>query len=61
MKLNFWVYALSYKWATVEMVKEAIAYDDCSIEDIRTGVETGYITKDEFQELTEGRGFKENL
>ncbi|MCJ2145242.1 XkdX family protein [Bacillus sp. B19-2] len=43
------------------MVKEAIAYDDCSIEDIRTGVETGYITKDEFQELTEGRGFKENL
>ncbi|MCY7754124.1 XkdX family protein [Bacillus haynesii] len=52
MKLNFWVYALSYKWATAEMVKEAIAYDDCSIEDIRKGVETGYITKEEFQELT---------
>lgn len=52
MKLNFLVHALSYNWATAEMVKEAIAYDDCTIDDLRKGVETGYITQDEFQELT---------
>ncbi|MEH7664911.1 XkdX family protein, partial [Bacillus velezensis] len=25
-RLNFWVYALFYKWASIEMVKQAMGY-----------------------------------
>ncbi|MCY9371541.1 XkdX family protein [Bacillus haynesii] len=51
LRLNFWVYALFYKWATANMVKEAVSYNDCSLEDIKKGVEAGYITPQEYKEI----------
>ncbi len=51
-RLNFWVYALCYKWASIEMVKQAMGYDDCSAEDLAEGVAAKYITPEEFQEIT---------
>lgn len=51
-KLNFWVYALFYEWASTEMVKQAMGYDDCSAEDLAEGVAAKYITPEEFQEIT---------
>ncbi|MEC0388926.1 XkdX family protein [Bacillus velezensis] len=41
-----------YKWASIEMVKQAMGYDDCSAEDLAEGVAAKYITPEEFQEIT---------
>ncbi|MBY8913826.1 XkdX family protein [Bacillus sp. YC2] len=50
--LNFWVYALFYKWASVQMVKQAAGYSDCSVEELAEGVAAQYVTPEEFKEIT---------
>ncbi|HFU4567733.1 XkdX family protein [Bacillus sp. LNXM65] len=52
MNLNFWVLALFYKWATTEMVKQAMSFKDCSIEDLEEGVQVEYVTHDQYKEIT---------
>ncbi|MCY7543882.1 XkdX family protein [Bacillus safensis] len=53
MNLNFWVLALFYKWATTEMVKQAMSFKDCSIEDLEEGVQVEYVTHDQYKEITD--------
>ncbi|MGS0929556.1 XkdX family protein [Bacillus safensis] len=52
MNLNFWVLALFYKWATTEMVKQAMSFKDCSIEDLEEGVQVEYVTQEQYKEIT---------
>ncbi|MFN3092726.1 XkdX family protein [Bacillus pumilus] len=52
MNLNFWVLALFYKWATTKMVKQAMSYNDCSIDDLQKGVQSQYVTQEQYQEIT---------
>lgn len=58
MNLNFWVYALFYKWATTSMVKQAMVFNDCSVDDMKEGVLEQYITHEQYQEVT-GQPFEE--
>ncbi|KIN27940.1 XkdX family protein [Bacillus subtilis] len=58
MNLNFWVFALFYKWATTAMVKQAMAFNDCSVEDLKEGVQAQYITHDQYHEVT-GQPYEE--
>ncbi|WP_240672327.1 XkdX family protein [Bacillus velezensis] len=58
MNLNFWVYALFYKWATTAMVKQAMGFNDCTIDDMKEGVAAPYVTPDQFQEVT-GQPYEE--
>lgn len=41
-----------YEWATADMVKQALAYQDCSIEDLAEGVNKKLITADQYKEIT---------
>ncbi|MGG0052182.1 XkdX family protein [Bacillus atrophaeus] len=50
--MNYWVWALYYKWATTEMVKKAIYYEDCSAEDLQQGVEKELVTPQQYKEIT---------
>ncbi|MEC1663467.1 XkdX family protein [Bacillus halotolerans] len=50
--MNYWVLALYYEWATTDMVKQAIAYQDCSFEDLVEGVNKKLITSDQYEEIT---------
>ncbi|MCY8809800.1 XkdX family protein [Bacillus atrophaeus] len=50
--MNYWVLALHYEWATADMVKQAIAYKDCSIENLAEGVNKKLITSDQYKEIT---------
>ncbi|MCA1183619.1 XkdX family protein [Bacillus haynesii] len=52
MDLNFWVYALYYKWADVSMVKQAMQYNDITLEELRDGVEHGLVTPEQYEEIT---------
>ncbi|MEK4336490.1 XkdX family protein [Bacillus sp. FSL W7-1034] len=52
MNLNFWVLALFYKWATIAMVKQAMSFDDCSIEDLEEGIQKGYLTIEQYEQIT---------
>ncbi|MEH7801029.1 XkdX family protein [Bacillus pumilus] len=60
MNLNFWVLALFYKWATTVMVKQAMSFKDCSIEELEEGVQEEYVTHDQYNEIT-GKAYKETL
>ncbi|MCY7983341.1 XkdX family protein [Bacillus inaquosorum] len=40
------------------MVKQAMAYNDCSVEDMKQGVQAQYITHDQYQEVT-GQTYEE--
>lgn len=60
MNLNFWVLALFYKWATTVMVKQAMAFKDCSIEDLEEGIQKEYVTQEQYKEIT-GEAFKETI
>lgn len=51
--MNYWVLALYYEWATTDMVKQALAYEDCSIQDLAEGVNKKLITADQYKEITE--------
>ncbi|MED1739094.1 XkdX family protein [Bacillus swezeyi] len=55
--MNFWILALYYKWATVDVVKEAIHLEDCTLDDIKEGVEKKLISEEQYQELA-GEEFK---
>ncbi|KXZ18771.1 phage portal protein [Bacillus nakamurai] len=50
--MNFWVLALHYQWATADMVKQALQYKDCSIEDMKEGVHQALITPDQYEAIT---------
>ncbi|HCO78639.1 MULTISPECIES: XkdX family protein [Bacillus] len=52
MNLNFWVLALFYKWATIAMVKQAMSFDDCTIEDLEEGIQKGYLTIEQYEQIT---------
>ncbi|MCM3367855.1 XkdX family protein [Bacillus safensis] len=52
MNLNFWVLALFYKWATTSMVKQAMGFNDCTIEDLEEGIQEGYVTPEQYEEIT---------
>lgn len=52
MDLNFWVYALFYNWADAAMVKQALQYNDVTIEELREGVDRKFITPEQFEEIT---------
>ncbi|MEH7296630.1 XkdX family protein [Bacillus altitudinis] len=52
MNLNFWVLALFYKWATIAMVKQAMSFDDCAIEDLEEGIQKGYLTIEQYEQIT---------
>ncbi|MCY1094001.1 MULTISPECIES: XkdX family protein [Bacillus] len=60
MNLNFWVLALFYKWATTAMVKQAMSFDDCTIEDLEEGIQKEYVTQEQYKEIT-GETYKETL
>ncbi|WP_345822054.1 XkdX family protein [Bacillus pumilus] len=60
MNLNFWVLALFYKWATTAMVKQAMAFKDCSIEDLEEGIQKEYVTQEQYKEIT-GEAFKQTI
>ncbi|MCY7563797.1 XkdX family protein [Bacillus safensis] len=60
MNLNFWVLALFYKWATIAMVKQAMSFDDCTIEDLEEGIQKEYVTQEQYKEIT-GEAFKETI
>nr|WP_284690941.1 XkdX family protein [Bacillus subtilis] len=47
-----------YKWATTAMVKQAMAFNDCSVDDLKEGVQAQYITHDQYQEVT-GQPYEE--
>jgi uncharacterized XkdX family phage protein len=51
LNLNFWVLALSWKWATVDQVKLAMTYNDCTNEDLEQGLANGYITQEQYSAL----------
>ncbi|QAW48472.1 XkdX family protein [Bacillus velezensis] len=50
--MNYWVLAIYYKWATPEMVKKAMYYDDCSAADLQQGVEKKLVTPQQYIEIT---------
>ncbi|MCY8308102.1 XkdX family protein [Bacillus vallismortis] len=50
--MNYWVLALHFEWATAEMVRQAIAYQDCSIEDLAEGVNKKLITPEQYKDIT---------
>nr|WP_087991961.1 XkdX family protein [Bacillus subtilis] len=50
--MNYWVLALHYNWATLEMVKQAIHYKDCSPEDLQEGIEKNLITEEQYKAIT---------
>ncbi|AZJ45021.1 XkdX family protein [Bacillus velezensis] len=50
--MNFWVLALHYQWATTDMVKQALRYKDCSIEDLQEGVRQSLVSSDQYEEIT---------
>lgn len=52
MKLNFWVLALFYKWATTSMVKQAMGFNDCTVDELEEGVVTEYVTPEQFFDIT---------
>lgn len=52
MKLNFWVLALFYKWATTSMVKQAMGFNDCTVDELEEGVVAEYVTPEQFFEIT---------
>ncbi|KXJ36008.1 phage portal protein [Bacillus spizizenii] len=60
MSLNFWVYALFYKWATTSMIKDAMTYNDCSLDDLKQGVAAEYVTYDQYKEIT-GQTYEETM
>ncbi|MFP7238154.1 XkdX family protein [Bacillus altitudinis] len=60
MNLNFWVLALFYKWATTAMVKQAMSFKDCSIEDLEEGIQKEYVTQEQYKDIT-GEAFKETI
>lgn len=60
MNLNFWVLALFYKWATTAMVKQAMTFKDCSIEELDEGIQKEYVTHEQYEEIT-GESYKETL
>nr|WP_301294574.1 XkdX family protein [Bacillus amyloliquefaciens] len=47
-----------YKWATTAMVKQAMGFNDCTIDDMKEGVAAAYVTPDQFQEVT-GQPYEE--
>ncbi|APT47407.1 XkdX family protein [Bacillus safensis] len=52
MNLNFWVLALFYKWATTAMVKQAMIFNDCTVDELEEGVVAEYVTHDQYKEIT---------
>ncbi|MBU0444427.1 XkdX family protein [Bacillus amyloliquefaciens] len=50
--MNYWVLALYYRWATPEMVKKAMCYDDCSVADLQQGIEKKLVTPQQYKEIT---------
>ncbi|KUF22023.1 XkdX family protein [Bacillus sp. G1(2015b)] len=52
MNLNFWVLALFYKWATTSMVKQAMSFNDCTVEELQEGIQEGYVTPEQYEEIT---------
>ncbi|MGA4713163.1 XkdX family protein [Bacillus safensis] len=52
MKLNFWVLALFYKWATTSMVKQAMTFNDCTVDELEEGVVAEYVTPEQFFDIT---------
>ncbi|MCY7776621.1 XkdX family protein [Bacillus licheniformis] len=52
MDLNFWVYALFYNWADTTMVKQALQYNDVTVEELREGVDRGFVTPEQYEEIT---------
>ena len=40
------------------MVKQAMSFKDCSIEDLEEGVQEEYVTQDQYKEIT-GEAYKE--
>ncbi|MDM5321219.1 XkdX family protein [Bacillus altitudinis] len=49
--MNYWVMALYFKWATPELVKQAVELGDCSMEDLNEGYEQRMITLEQLQEM----------
>ncbi|WP_445506756.1 hypothetical protein [Niallia sp. 03190] len=49
--LNFWCYALKWKWATVEQVKMAITFNDVTKEDLEKGLAVGIVTQEQFDAI----------
>lgn len=52
MDLNFWVYALFYNWADTAMVKRALQYNDVTVEELKEGVDHGFVTLEQYEEIT---------
>lgn len=52
MNLNFWVYALFYNWADTAMVKQALQYNDVTVEELKEGVDQGFVTPEQYEEIT---------
>ncbi|MEX3912812.1 XkdX family protein [Bacillus paralicheniformis] len=52
MDLNFWVYALFYNWADTAMVKRALQYNDVTVEELKEGVDRGFVTSEQYEEIT---------
>ncbi|MFP3875790.1 XkdX family protein [Bacillus paralicheniformis] len=52
MDLNFWVYALFYNWADTAMVKRALQYNDVTVEELKEGVDRGFVTLEQYEEIT---------
>ncbi|UYO34704.1 XkdX family protein [Bacillus zhangzhouensis] len=52
MNLNFWVLALFYKWTSTAMVKQAMSFDDCTIKDLEDGIQQGYVTPEQYEQIT---------
>ncbi|AYK67736.1 XkdX family protein [Bacillus subtilis subsp. subtilis] len=46
---NFWIIALSKKWATVAQVKEAYEYEDITKEELQEGVANHILTPEEYE------------
>ncbi|WP_412095954.1 XkdX family protein [Bacillus amyloliquefaciens] len=56
---NYWVNALSRKWATVDQVKEAYQeFNDVTKEELQLGVKNGLVTLEEYKEIT-GEDYEE--
>ncbi|MFC9657221.1 XkdX family protein [Bacillus subtilis] len=49
--INFWIIALSKKWATIGQVKEAYEYEDITKEELQEGVDNNILTPEEYEEI----------
>ncbi|CAF1811469.1 MULTISPECIES: XkdX family protein [Bacillus subtilis group] len=48
---NFWIIALSKKWATVAQVKEAYEYEDITKEELQEGVANHILSPEEYEAI----------